>query len=229
MSGIDAFRTKIAQGGGMATSNNYAVSMSSPCFSRLGYTMAPDNTGVGGRILILCDEVTLPGVQASVGQMPGLYQGSPVIQYPTGKIYTDMQLSFLCDADMAPLKFLQDWFNFIFVSGNATSGDVKVIGDTDTSPNFDAGIQTNRMKYPNEYQGNIEITKTERTKDTDGGAGSIKYNLIKAWPYAIDAIPLSYGSSQLVKVTANFYYRFYTVTKYNNAKNRSGGGSTVTS
>jgi hypothetical protein len=223
MSGINVFKSKIAQGGGMATSNNYAVSIDAACLSGLGYTMTPDNTGVGGRILIMCDEVTLPGVQASVGQMPGLYQGSPVINYPTGKIYTEVQLSFMCDADMAPLKFLQDWFNFIFQSNERI---VLTSGTTPTT--LTAGVNTNRLKYPNEYQGTLKITKTERNANTDGGSSSVEYQLMKAWPYAIDAIPLSYGSSQLIKVTANFYYRFYTFTKYNNAKNRSGGGGTVT-
>ena len=28
----------------------------------------------------------------------------------------------------------------------------------------------------------------------------------RAWPFAIDAVPLQYGSAQITKVTAQFYY-----------------------
>jgi len=212
MSGINVLLTKIAQGGGMATSNNFAVGIDVPS-GVTSLRLKPNDTGVGGRIIILCDEVSLPGVQASTGQITGLHQGSPVINYPTGKVYNDLQLSFMCDADMSALKFLQDWFSYIF----------------DTTGTTESGVQVNKLRYPNEYQGKLTISKTERNKNTDGGSGSIEYQLMKAWPYAIDSVPLSYGSSQLVKVTANFYYRYWTSTKYDQAKTRAPGGSTVTS
>ena len=36
----------------------------------------------------------------------------------------------------------------------------------------------------------------------------------KAYPYAVDAIPLQFGSSQLTKVTAQFkYQRHYTINR----------------
>jgi len=36
----------------------------------------------------------------------------------------------------------------------------------------------------------------------------------KAYPYAVDAIPLQFGSSQITKVTAQFkYQRHYTINR----------------
>jgi hypothetical protein len=36
----------------------------------------------------------------------------------------------------------------------------------------------------------------------------------KAYPYAIDAVPLQFGSSQITKVTAQFkYQRHYTIDR----------------
>ena len=42
----------------------------------------------------------------------------------------------------------------------------------------------------------------------------ITYVLEKAFPYAIDAVPLQFGSSQITKVTAQFkYQRHYTINR----------------
>ena len=47
------------------------------------------------------------------------------------------------------------------------------------------------------------------------------YTLIDCFPYAIDAVPLSYGASQVTKVTANFYYSKYSIV-YNDIRNFNG-------
>jgi hypothetical protein len=54
------------------------------------------------------------------------------------------------------------------------------------------------------------ILKAEKNKDSELGRPSIRYVLEGVYPYAVDSIPLSAGTSQLVKVSANFYYeRWY--------------------
>ena len=56
------------------------------------------------------------------------------------------------------------------------------------------------------------ISKTEQGPYAANQRAPITYVLENAYPYAIDAIPLSYGNSQITQVTAQFSYsRHYTI------------------
>ena len=53
-----------------------------------------------------------------------------------------------------------------------------------------------------------------------GGAGavgreSLCYVMERAWPFAVDAVPLQFGTAQLTKVTAQFYYTRHHVIRSN--------------
>lgn len=198
--GVQNYLNAIVNGKGMAKSNTYAIYFSGDVItnrlgvSRGGLDSAVDGKNfnpskVGQRILLMCDEVSLPGVQSSTGSVSGRYQGQGPVYYPVSPIYTDLQLSFMCDAEMQALKFLLDWHEYIYQTTTAKSNN-----------------KARKLKYPNEYQCNITIEKREKNATDEIGTLSLTYNLYNAWPYSVDAVPLSYGSSQLVKCTANFYY-----------------------
>lgn len=200
--GLQKFIQSIANGKGIAKSNLYSVYFNGSViqsFSGIygGLTSkiseASGGSRVGERILLLCDEATLPGEQSNTGNVIR-YAGASPRYYPTNPIYTDLQLSFICDAEMQALKFLIDWRKKIY------------------APTEVDGEVSNRLNYPSEYQADIFIEKNERDQTSDVGITSLKYQLFNAWPYAVDSIPLSYGSSQLVKVTANFYYTHWRTT-----------------
>ena len=146
---------------------------------------------VGERIMMMCDEVSLPGIQSNTGSVVGRYPGQGAIYYPTAPIYTDIKLSFMCDAEMQAFKFLLDWHEYIY--------DTKTAG-------IRSGETSRRVRYPESYQCKMHVEKRERNKTSDIGVPTMKFTLYNAWPYSVDAVPLSYGSSQLVKCTANFYY-----------------------
>lgn len=202
--GVSNYLAAITNGRGMAKSNTYSVyfvlteSLENE-FKRTGRgngMKAPvlgnrSVSEVGERILLMCDEVSLPGIQSNTGSITGRFQGQGPIYYPTAPIYSDIQLSFMCDAEMQAFKFLLDWHEFIYDTKGATR----------------AGEKVRRVKYPNQYQCNkMIIEKRERNKTDEIGVTTMGFELNNAWPYSVDAIPLSYGSSQLVKCTANFYY-----------------------
>ena len=63
--------------------------------------------------------------------------GEGQINYPHTRIFTEMQLGFQCDANMTPLKFLNQWFNSIFRSMLKMVMDVSGI--------YDAGGTLQRM------------------------------------------------------------------------------------
>ena len=182
---------------------------------------------------MFCEEAQLPNVQSATGNLTGVRLGEGQINYATNKLYTDFQLGWMCDANMTPLKFLNAWHSFIFNEYGPDNNDIlektgdyakvgealsKIKSETGTLGDREKSI---RLHYPDEYQCNITITKTEKGRSAANSRGSMMYTLIDCFPYAIDAVPLSAGASQATKVTANFYYSKHTIT-YNNIQNYSG-------
>lgn len=201
--GIEGLLKLISKGSGMATSNNFAVTINFPSSNVVGsqsWSYASANTNDETRMMVFCDEVSLPGYQLSTGSI-NRYSGGAPLYYPTGPIYNDIQLSFMCDAKMTPLHLLNKWMAYIF-------------DDPDSSTDYETSSeQGRRLRYPKDYQAKIILYKTERSSNSDVGAISTRYTLFDSWPYSVDSVPLSYGSSQLVKVTANFYYRRWKIGK----------------
>ena len=62
----------------------------------------------------LCDEAQLPNVNAATGTIEGRYTGEGQVNYPHTRVFTEVQLGFQCDANMTPLKYLNDWYGSIF-------------------------------------------------------------------------------------------------------------------
>lgn len=230
--------------GGFSFSNNYDVDFvfknpDGDLVKRLrdfgidfssGNTLGSGDTGgigrstvtSGGLIKMLCDEAQLPNVQASTGQITGRYLGEGIVNYPHTRLYSDFSLSWMGDLNMLPLKFVNLWYGYIFQEYNGSGSKINPI---DQNKSTLAAVKTLasagnaarqvRLNYPEEYLCNIIVTKTERGKNAPNEKASISYTLIDAFPYSIDTVPLSYGASQITKVSANFYYSKHYVT-YNN-------------
>jgi len=182
---------------------------------------------------MFCEEAQLPNVQATTGNLTGVRLGEGQINYATTKLYTDFQLGWMCDANMTPLKFLNSWQSFIFNEKDSYDNDVldqtgkyvrknanlvELKSETGTLGSREKSI---RLKYPDQYQCNVTITKTEKGKSAANSRASMMYTMIDCFPYAIDAVPLSYGASQVTKVTANFYYSKYSIL-YNDIRTFRG-------
>mgnify|MGYP007045163698 FL=1 len=94
----------------MSYSTNFDVEFSfkdSPTF----YDFKGENKNV---IQMLCDEAQLPNVQSAVSQRSGRNLGEGPVSYPHTRIFTDISLGFLLDADLTALKFMNNWYNYIF-------------------------------------------------------------------------------------------------------------------
>ena len=191
-----------------------------------------DPSNPGATIKLFCDEAQLPNTQAATGQMQGRYLGENQVNYPYAKFYSDLSLTWMCDANMTPLKFLTTWMHYIFGGGDDDSpqrlnSSGREIGNAvdealgiDTSMSlgkiknkakpreYNRGI---RLNYPADYCGKLHITKTEKGPRAANERAPIMYILEDVFPYTIDSVPLSYGTSQVTKVTANFYYAKHTV------------------
>lgn len=229
--GINNLVSMISKANGMAYSNNFDVkfNFSGPSnkvqSSLLSVGINTDKQNgqsfeQGKWINLMCEEAVLPGIQSSTGTITGRHLGEGQVNYPTGRIFTDFSLTWICDSNMTPLKFLHVWMSQIYRE-YGTNGDefnykgwrYSPVGGDKIGKNRIGVTQPNnrynivRMNYPEDYLcSEVVITKCEKGKFAENQRESISIHCIDVFPYAIDAVPLSYGSSQLVRVTANFYY-----------------------
>jgi len=201
---ISGFLGSIASSGGVSSSNLYEAKFEFDNAFNKDLIKSMDFVGFSGftgsdkaytALTLLCEEASLPGIQAMTGQTTGVYMGEGQINYAHTKSYTDITLGWTCDANLLPVKFLNKWSGFIF-------GE-----DANTTTKTTGRYRINRVRYPEEYQATLKIVKAERGKDNSlQGVGGI-YTLYDIFPYSVQSTPLSYGASTLLKVTASFYYR----------------------
>jgi len=163
------------------------------------------------RLDVMMDEISLPGRQFATETLNGSRQGQRFV-YPHSQIFSDISFTFICDRYFYPLKFLTGWMDYIateYPNSNTPFG-LQSVGASDKLRNSGAGQRgTNRfvrMAYPDTYMVDLHIIKTEKGKFAQNQYAPIGYILNRAYPYSVEAVPLSFGTSQLVKVTANFYY-----------------------
>ena len=223
---INNFITAIAANGGMAMSNGYDVEFDfgeltklSAYMNKLDIKLPISSTAenAGGLINMFCDEAQLPNISAAVGQINGRYLGEGIINYPHTRIVSDFTLSWICDANMAPFKFLNAWHEFIFGQTEIETqvGTDRFLRDAKANQTPKRNIsRINRLRYPNEYQAILRISKAERGRSAPNERVSLVCVLENVYPYSIDAVPMSYGSSQITRVSANFYYTRHTYYNY---------------
>ena len=181
--------------GGMSIANNFVVEI-----------LENDGTpGAKGVFEFLCDEAQLPNVQAATGTIEGRYLGEGQVNYPHTRVFTEVQLGFQCDANLTPLKYLNDWYGTIFSEAPLRTQS-SFAGRSGTPLKHN---RTTKLQRPETYCKTIRITKTEMGPTQL--RSSMTYLLERAWPFAIDAVPLQFGSSQTTKVTAQFYYSRHTI------------------
>ena len=181
---------KMGAAGGMSLTTSYRIK-----FARAG--------GTNDAITMMCDEAQLPNVQAATAQMSGRYLGEGPFQYPHTRLFTDVSLGFLCDAELTQLKYFQVWYDEIFGANNQHFIKDKATVEQMHGQGTPNRFRTNRLNYPANYTATTYITKVEQ-RATD--VPSVTYMLEGSYPYAIDAVPLSYGSSQITRVNVNFHY-----------------------
>jgi hypothetical protein len=224
---IDEIREMLSKAGGIAFSNTFKVSFEEdqrgtsnkssnivfdnlknamPGFVKGDLTGDKAEGGPGRWVSMMCDDAVLPGSQAATGQINGLYTGSGTYNYPHTRIYNDLTLSWIGDANMTPLKFVNTWMNTIF---NDEEGPTKLQARSRDVKKRSRN-RSIRLNYMDEYTMQISILKAEKGPDGELDRPSVRYVIEGAFPYSIDSVPLSYGSSTLIKISANFYYeRWY--------------------
>ena len=197
----------MAANGGLATSNNFVVRFQNP-------PIVPPGGVIEGikYFEMFCSEAQLPNISTAQGQQNGLYVCSGSVNYAHSRVFSEIQLGFVCDANMSSLKFLQDWVDDIFNEKGAdyeykTLEQIQVLAGSKREEN-----RSVRSKYRDDYACTMIISKTEAGPLSPTQRVPISYVLEYAYPFAVDAVPLQFGSTQLTQVTASFsYMRHYTI------------------
>ena len=237
----------IVKSGGLSYSNTYDIEWIFPTspilrrnFQSIGMSFSGGNLADGTRsnvIKLFCDEAQLPNIAAQTGQTRGVLLGQGTVNYPHTRVFTDFQLGWICDADMTPLKFLNVWYQTIFgeydtsapveniksqlkisSQSNKKLVDIKNIASEGSSIEVDRSI---RLNYPADYLAKCLSSKVEKGASASNSRASMVYTMLEVFPYSIDAVPLSAGTSQSTKVTANFYYSKHNIT-YNDISQFKG-------
>jgi len=165
----------------------------------------------------LCSDATLPGSSFDMSEESGSRQGM-IERFATRRIYTDFDLTFYVDDNYNSLRLLEEWMNYIDPI-HSSAGAYQ--GSRNGQTGFGDRNNFYRMKYPNDYKRPISVVKFERDflenpSISDSGfrpQSLVKYTFIDAFPMNIVAIPFSYESSTITKVTASFNYTRYIVDK----------------
>ena len=197
---IKPFNLSVAKNiiGPLAQTNHFLVTFSSLTPSVENYLA--DYTGIKNiksflsrNVGILCNEAVIPTSTLATAEVKDNFMGVPQ-QFAHTRFYTDFSYTFYCDEDYTLLRIFEGWMEYI------TSG-----ANDQVEQNHRAYYR--RMRYPASYKCNtMYINKFEKNYKR-----TLRYKFVNAFPKAIDPVPVSYGSADILKITVNFNYDRYIV------------------
>ena len=142
---------------------------------------------------IACYDATLPTSTFATAEVKDNFQGINQ-QFAHTRFYTDSSFSFYIDKDYRVLLFFEAWMDYISNGANVSENDRRFY---------------RRFRYPNTYKcDGLQITKFDKNLDK-----KITYQFKNAFPKAMQSIPVSYGTAELLKVTVTFAYDRYILIR----------------
>ena len=157
---------------------------------------------------LLCSNAVLPTTQLATAEVNGNYMGITQT-FAHRRQFQDVTLEFYVDKTYKSLKFFEHWMDFI-AGGSHNEwmypqfGELSPIDKNQSGDNYFI-----RMNYPEEYKSeSTGIIKFERDHDS---VNSIVYNFYGMYPYNIASIPVSYGASEILKMSVSFKIDRYTI------------------
>jgi len=176
--------------------------------TNVGIYDAAETDGLDGmeKIELLCSEATVPGPSFKSSELIGNRQGV-VEKFPLIRAFPELALTFYVDSNHAVIRFFEEWYNYI---NPLYDENRKIIstrrGQSDNGAYKKASHY--KFKYPNEYTQTIQLTKFEKDLKITNSS-YYTYEFIQAFPANIQAAPVSYNGSQVLKYTVVFDYMRY--------------------
>ena len=171
--------------------------------SRSASGLLPKNyTGNEEFYSLSCSDASLPGSTLATHELTNDHSGLTE-RHAYRRQYDDRaEFSFYVDHDYNPILLFENWMAFI--------ANERITEEAGSSSVNDFLRYSYRMNFPEGtggYMTEIKINKFE--KDYTGRY--LQYKFVKAFPISINTMPLSYNSSELLKVTVSFTYSRYVI------------------
>ena len=168
-----------------------------------------------------CSDASLPGSTLATFEIRNDHTGVTE-RLAHRRMYDDrIDFTFYVDANKyLPIRFFEKWIRYISDEDN----EADTQRDTEGNLNISSKNYHYRMRYPdskNPREGyrctGVEIIKFERDygalKLLNSPPSTLTYNFVKAYPIAINSMPVSYESSNLLKCTVSMSYLRYHITQ----------------
>jgi len=206
---IDRLKLNMTQArdviGSPALTNHYYVDMPIPGAVRsyiaenYGKELQQIGNFISNKLSFFRSGATLPGTSYATAEVKDNFMGVPQ-EFAHTRLYTDLDFTFYVDNDYNILRYFEIWMDYIG-SGADTKGE-DFLAYHRKSPGY-----YRRFRFPNQYKTDgIEIVKFERDYKK-----ALSYQFVNAFPKGMTAIPVSYGSAELLKVTMTINYDRYIV------------------
>jgi hypothetical protein len=184
-----------------ALTSHYEVYIRPPEPARSFIEQSKFPSDITDLLTISCSEASLPGSQLTTHELNNDFTGVTQ-RHAYRRLYDDRSdFTFYINSGKSgglgydQIRYFEAWMRYI--SGEQVS-------DAESIENF------YRVRYPKQYKSpSIAITKFERNLETKEPSGKLTYKFINAFPMSIGSMPVSYESSQLLKVTISFTYDRY--------------------
>jgi hypothetical protein len=164
---------------------------------------------------ILCSEATLPGSSLYTSEVTNDFPGVTEKMVYRRQYDNQSSFTFYVDQDYGIIEFFEGWMNYIVGEGDRITRDEYLNANV-----------SYRMKFRDDYAGEILISKFERNMgqvvntgknntQTPLNAPRMDYQFVKAYPISIDSMPVSYESGTILKCIVNFTYMRYVRSRFN--------------
>lgn len=154
-----------------------------------------------------CSEASLPG--SSIATMENLNDHTGVTERLAHRRMFDdrIDFTFYVDANKYfPIRFFEKWMRYVVDEDNLADTAKGISADiNNSSPSYHY-----RIRYPDGNNGyrvdGVKIIKFERDHKQ-----SLTYTFVKAYPIAVNSMPVSYDASNLLKCTVSMSYIRYFI------------------
>lgn len=180
-----------------ALTSHYSVSITPPPPAK-NFIRTNSGTTFDTEFLeISCCEASLPGSSLATIDIVNDYVGVSE-KHAYRRLYDDRaDFTFYVDHDYRPIRVFESWMKYISQEATASGVGKRTF--------------TSRPTWPNNYcTDELFIDKFERDH-----TGALRYRFIKAFPVSINSMPVSYDTSNLLKVTVSFVYSRYYIVGFN--------------
>jgi hypothetical protein len=180
-------------------------------------------------LTLSCSDASLPGSTLATHELNNDITGVTQ-RHAYRRLYDDRaDFTFYVDQNYTQIRFFEAWMRFI----SGEQENKKISGDLE---------RPYRVRYPIKYKTSIYITKFERdigipnitgknSEETRDNSKSKKivYTFFNAFPISVGSMPISYESSQLLKVNVSFTYDRYVAGNASINASSSQPGQTTAS